>query len=607
MIKKIIPIILILFIPFFTFAQSTGGGGQSPNLKTNEKALQRWQKLKFGMFIHWGPVTLRGTEIGWSRGTEVPIKDYDNLYKEFNPVLFNAKEWVSAIKNAGMKYLVIVTKHHDGFCLWPSAYTDYDIASTPYKKDILKALEEECKKQGILFGTYYSIADWHHPDYTTRHGGDPRPVNKSTMPEYFIYLKNQVKELIENYDTNILWFDGWWEDSWTHEYGMELYNYARSLKNDILINNRVDKGRGENGMTESGKYAGDFGTPEQKIGAFYPNQPWESCITICTHWSWVPNDKMKSLRECIQTLAQTAGGGGNLLLNVAPMFDGRMEQQQIKRLKEIGDWLKINGESIYGTKGGPIKPTNWMASTQKENKIFIHLFKWPDNKLILPGFQNYKIQSVSILNTGQILSYDIIDGKTEINLPPKQIDLNNTVVEIQFDKNVDSIQPMEIPKNFLAGLDGAALKLKYHYSPKYSANNLETLTDKVRGSLSYTDTKWLGFEKSNFEAEIDLGEEKQIHKIGIGCLQDQNVWIFLPKSVKVFVSNDNQNYTLESSQKIDAAAKNDTVGISDIYIPLKNAKARYIKLVAENIGVCPAWHKGAGGDAWLFVDEILME
>ena len=605
--KKKLSILIILFIPILVFAQATGGGELSPTLKTNQKVLQEWQNMKFGMFIHWGPVTLRGTEIGWSRGTEVPINEYDNLYKEFNPVLFNAKEWVSAIKNAGMKYLVIITKHHDGFCMWPSEYTDYDIASTPYKKDLLKELADECKRQGILFGTYYSIADWHHPDYTTRHGGDPRPVSKSDMARYFIYVKNQVKELIQNYDTNILWFDGWWEDSWTHKYGMELYKYIRDLKNDILINNRVDKGRNEEGMTESGKYAGDYGTPEQKIGAFYPNQPWESCITICTHWSWAPNDKMKSLRECIQTLAQTAGGGGNLLLNVAPMFDGRIEQRQIKRLAEIGDWLKINGESIYGTKGGPFKPANWMASTYKENKIYIHLFKWLEEKLILPEFPGYKIQSVSILNSGQELSYETVNDKTEIKLPSKQIDLNDEIIEIQFDKNIDAVQPLEIPKNQLAGLSGDSIRIKYPFSPKYSANGLETLRDKVRGSLSYTDGNWLGFEKSNLEVTIDLSEEKQINKIGIGCLQYQYAWIFLPKSVKIYVSSDNKNFTLKGEQNINAADKNDSAEIMNVNIPLNNVKSRYIKIIAESIGVCPEWHKGAGGDAWLFVDELWVE
>ncbi len=599
--------ILFILLPEIYYAQSTGGGELNPDLKTNQKLLNEWQNMKFGMFIHWGPVTLRGTEIGWSRGTEVPIDEYDNLYKEFDPVLFNAKDWVSTIKNAGMKYLVIITKHHDGFCMWPSKYTDYDIASTPYKKDILKELEEECERQGILFGTYYSIVDWHHPDYTTRHGGDPRPIDKSDMSRYFEYLKNQVKELIENYHTKILWFDGWWEDSWTHEYGMELYKYIRDLNNDIIINNRVDKGRNDEGMTESDKYAGDYGTPEQKIGAFYPNQPWESCITICKHWSWAPNDKLKSLRECIQTLAQTAGGGGNLLLNVAPMFDGRIEQRQITRLKEIGDWLKINGESIYGTKGGPIKPNNWMASTHKGNKIFIHLFKWPEDKLIIPSFQNYQIRSVRILNSGSQLNFNINSKNTEIILPAKQVDLNDTVIEIVFNKDVELIQPLDMPKNKLTGLDDANLKLFYPFSQKYSANGIETLKDKFRGSLSYTDGKWMGFEKNNFEVLIDLGREKKINSIGLGCLQDQNVWIFFPKSIKIFTSSDKQNFTLQSEQEINSPIKNDAVQIKNFNLQLHNISTRYIKIIAENVGQCPAWHKGAGGDAWLFIDEIFVQ
>lgn len=600
-------VFVVILIPSMYYAQSTGGGELNPNLKTNQKLLSDWQNMKFGMFIHWGPVALRGTEIGWSRGTEIPIDEYDSLYKEFNPVLFNAKEWVSAIKNAGMKYLVVITKHHDGFCMWPSEYTDYDIASTPYKKDLLKELEEECEKQGILFGTYYSIVDWHHPDYTTRHGGDPRPVDNSDMNKYFEYLKNQVKELIENYHTKILWFDGWWEDSWTHKYGMELYKYIRDLNNNVIINNRVDKGRNEEGMTESNKFAGDYGTPEQKIGAFYPNQPWESCITICTHWSWAPNDNLKSLRECVQTLAQTAGGGGNLLLNVAPMFDGRIEQRQITRLKEIGDWLKVNGSSIYGTKGGPIKPNNWMASTHKGNKIYIHLFKWPEDKLMLPSFNGYQIKSVKVLNSGANLNFNVNTVNTEITLPSKQVDLNDTVIEIDFNKNVELMKPLEMPKNKLAGLDDAELKLIHPFSEKYSANGIETLKDKFRGSLSYTDGKWLGFEKNNFEVVIDLGRKKKLNNISIGCLQDQNVWIFFPKSVKVFKSQDDQNFTIQSEQEINSPTKNDDVQIKNFNLQLNNINTRYIKIIAENVGTCPKWHKGSGGNAWLFIDEITLK
>jgi len=436
--------ILILFLSR-TFAQKTGGGGEAnPNLKTHLESLKKWQNMRYGMFIHWGPVSLRGTEIGWSRGREVPIAEYDTLYKEFNPVLFNAKDWVTIAKEAGMKYIIITSKHHDGFCIWDSKYSDYDIMSSPFKRDILKELSEECRRQGILFGTYHSIADWHHPDYTTRYGGDPRPVEQSDMSQYVAYLKNQVKELIEEYQTNVLWFDGEWEDSWDHEKGMDLYRYARALRDDILINNRVDKGRkGMHGMSMSGKFAGDFGTPEQEIGAFDLENPWESCITICQQWAWKPNDRMKSLKECIQTLARTAGGGGNLLLNIGPMLDGRIEQRQITRLKEVGQWLEIYGESIYGTQGGPFKPNDWMASTRKENKIYLHLFTWPAPALKLPKIKNIKVLSVKILK-GSELRFFNKEPELWIDLPDKPIDANNTVIVIEIDKEAAGINPINM-------------------------------------------------------------------------------------------------------------------------------------------------------------------
>ena len=448
--KKTVLLVVLFLFARFAQAQFIGGGGEAnPDLKTNLKALKNWQNLRFGMFIHWGPVTLRGTEIGWSRGREVPIEEYDKLYKEFNPVLFSAKEWVSVAKAAGMKYLIITSKHHDGFCLWDSKYTDYDILSTPFKRDVLKELAEECRRQGILFGTYYSIADWHHPDYTTRYGGDPRPIEQSDMNRYVVYLKNQVKELIERYGTNILWFDGEWEDAWDHQKGMDLYRYARQLRDDLLINNRVDKGRkGMQGMSTSNKFAGDFGTPEQRVGTFDVDRPWESCITICRQWAWKPNDRMKSLRQCIQTLAKTAGGGGNLLLNVGPMLDGRIEQRQIDRLKEIGQWLARYGESIYGTQGGPFKPTEWMACTYKGNKIFIHLFAWPEGELLLPELKGYRILSAQVLQ-GQRLKVSRQNGKISVRLPAAPVDENDTVIVLELDKEASDIRPLDVPENIL--------------------------------------------------------------------------------------------------------------------------------------------------------------
>jgi len=441
--KKCIHLLLLLSLPLFIDAQ-WGGGEANPDLKPNAEMLNKWQDLKFGLFVHWGPVSLRGTEIGWSRGTKVPIEEYDNLYKEFNPVLFDAETWVSMIKAAGMKYMIITSKHHDGFCIWDSEFTDHDIMSSPFKRDILKELSDECKRQGVLFGTYHSIADWHHPHYTTRYGGDPRPVEESDMKLYVDYLKNQVKELIVRYDTDIMWFDGEWEEAWTHEYGMDLYEYIRGMKNDILINNRIDKGRqGMMGMTSSSKYAGDFCTPEQEIGAFHPDIPWESCITICTQWAWKPNDDMKSLKECIQTLARTAGGGGNLLLNVGPMLDGRIEQRQIDRLEEMGFWLETNGESIYGTRGGPFKPAEWMVSTHKERRIFVHLFSLPGKELVLPGLNKTKILTVKYLN-GNDLTFKQTKENVIINLPEEPVDTINTVIALELNKEAATLEPMEV-------------------------------------------------------------------------------------------------------------------------------------------------------------------
>jgi len=394
--------------------------------KHEQTPLQKWQDMKFGMFVHWGPVALKGTEIGWSRGNQIPFEEYDGLYKEFNPELFNAEEWIKIAKNSGMKYFVITSKHHDGFSIFDTDFSEYDIMSTPYKKDVLMELSDECYKQGILFGTYYSILDWYHPDY-------PLTLNRSTpkenadMDSYISFLESQVKELVEKYKTNILWFDGEWEDPWTHENGKNLYSFVKDLDENILINNRVDKGRkGMQGMTKSSEFAGDFGTPEQEIGAYNPDTPWESCITICRQWAWKPNDKLKTLKECIQTLIITCGGGGNLLLNVGPMPDGRIEPRQEKVLLEMGKWLEKNGESIYRTKAGPFKPLENFASTRVKNKIYLHLMnglteiRLPDNGLT--------VKKARLLD-GRNVEFTQNDGFINIYIPEENSnDIDQVVV-----------------------------------------------------------------------------------------------------------------------------------------------------------------------------------
>jgi alpha-L-fucosidase len=422
-----------------------GAGEANAGLKTNADALQQFRDMRFGMFVHWGPIALKGTEIGWSRGREIPISTYDSLYLQFNPVHFSADEWVGLAREAGMKYFVITSKHHDGFVLWPSQYTDYDIASTPYQRDVLKDMQLACEKQGIVFGTYHSILDWHHPDYTTRYGGDPRVVDSTTMPEYKKYLFNQVKELIENYHTNIFWFDGQWEKSWTHADGMELYQFIRGLRDDILINNRVDKGfKGMAGMTDSvAKYAGDYGTPEQQIGGFNRDYPWESCITVGDQWAWKPNENLKSVEQVVHTLIKTVGGDGNLLLNVGPMADGRIEPAQVELLKGVGKWMAINGEGVYKTRGGPFLPDNRIASTHAGQVIYLHVMDRSMKEILLPLPTGVKATRVSLLG-GKSVSYDNRQRALLIRLPENQKETPAYVLKIRLNRNASTLDPVAV-------------------------------------------------------------------------------------------------------------------------------------------------------------------
>ncbi len=416
---------------------------QAQQHKTDKKLLEEFQDMKFGMFVHWGPVSLRGTEIGWSRGKEVPVDEYDNLYREFNPVNFDADEWIKTLKAAGMKYFIITSRHHDGFSLWPTEYSDYDIMATPYGRDLLLEMKQACDRHGILFGTYYSINDWMHPLYPLGSPGGSTKKETGDMEKFLPFIKGQTRELIEKYNSKILWFDGEWEEPWTHEMGLALYDYLKELDQNILINNRVDKGRkGMEGITISDEYAGDFATPEQQVGAYNIEQPWESCITLCTQWSWKPDDTMKSTEECLFTLLKTVGGGGNLLLNVGPMPDGRIEPRQAERLKEIGKWLKKYGESVYGTTGGPYKPTDKMVSTRKDNSIYIHLFDNKEDRLQLSLPENVQIKDCSVLK-GKKLKFTRNSDALNIELPEKG---NNsvTVVKINLGRKATDLKTIEL-------------------------------------------------------------------------------------------------------------------------------------------------------------------
>lgn len=406
-----------------------------PSILTPKKYVDDFMAKRFGMFIHWGPVALRGTEIGWSRNREVKQGEYDSLYKEFNPVLFNADNWVKAAKDAGMKYLTITAKHHDGFCLWPTKFTDYNIMNSPFKRDIVGELAKSCKKYGIKFCIYYTVLDWYDLRYPIRNDGTKTIDPKGDMVKFVQYMKDQLKELITNYDPYMLWFDGNWEQPWTKEMGADVYTFIKKLSPSVVINNRLGKGTHK---TMGPDIVGDYATPEQVVGKMNLDMPWESCITICNQWAWKPNDKMKSLQQCIQTLVSTAGGNGNLLFNVGPMMDGRIEKRQVDRLKEMGEWLKVNGDAIYGTKAGPFLPDSMMAATRKGNKINLMLLKKVGDQLVLPNIEGRKILRAFFMN-GTNLSYEQAPTTTSINLPKVLPDPNCTVIVLEMDGDVENL------------------------------------------------------------------------------------------------------------------------------------------------------------------------
>jgi alpha-L-fucosidase len=422
-----------------------------------------WREARLGLFIHWGLYAVPAGEWNgekdhaeWIRETaEIPIDVYNQFVHQFNPVKFDADEWVRLAKEAGMKYIVITSKHHDGFCLFDSKHTDFDIMYTPFKRDILRELADAAAKEGIKLCWYHSIMDWHHPDYIPRRKWEEkdRPLGKADFDRYIAYMKNQLAELVNNYgDIGVLWFDGEWEDSWNHPFGKALYSYVKNLQPNIIINNRVDKGRsGMAGMTKEGEYFGDFGTPEQEIpGTGLPGMDWETCMTMNDHWGYNKNDSnWKSTKDLLQKLADIASKGGNFLLNIGPTAEGRFPNESITRLKGMGDWMKIYSESIYGTQASPFKNLSWGRCTQRTiyggTRLYLHVFDWPDDgKLVVPGILNQANSAYLLADPRQKLDMKRNNDALVITVPAKALDESNTVVVLDINGSPNIVEPPEI-------------------------------------------------------------------------------------------------------------------------------------------------------------------
>lgn len=408
-----------------------------------DERMQWFRDAKFGMFIHWGPCTVGKKEIGWGREgnrpwdinkhgprTEDPV--YDNYYKEFNPTKYDADAWVKFAKASGMKYMVLIAKHHDGFSMFDSKVTDYKITASPYKRDIVKQFADACHKHGMKLGLYYSTRDWYHPDHLV---GD--------NAKYDAWYRTQVEELLTNYGTvDMIWFDHVGGRDWGRWKFDALFSMMYRHQPKLLVNDRAAKFIGprtpedRKPTPEIEKMTkGDFYTPEGIIGAMDIARDWESCIHVGQGWSYHGEGGFKGSENCIKMLVSCTTGGGNLLLNFGPRSDGTFATGEAKVATDMGEWLKKYGDAIYGTRGGPYRNGAWGGSCHKGDKLYLHIMKWQMAGLAFDPLP-YKVKSARTL-TGAEVKFTQTDKEFSVQVEEGDRDTPITVIELTLDQEVE--------------------------------------------------------------------------------------------------------------------------------------------------------------------------
>lgn len=406
----------------------------------NIEAREWFKDARFGLFIHWGVYSIPGNGEWVMEHTKIPIDQYEKLPGFFNPVDFDPAEWVGLAKEAGMKYITITSKHHDGFAMFDSGISDYDIVDrTPYGKDVLKALAEECRREGIGLFFYYSQLDWHHPDFYPggRTGGKYTGRDEERdFPAYLDYQHEQLKELLTGYgDIAGIWFDGWWDNpeaDWQLE---KTYQLIHSLQPGCLIgnNHHVKAFPGEDFQM----FEKDL--PGHNTTGWAGNQAisrvlLETCHTISGNGSWgfsIYDTEPKKTKTLIHFLVRSAGYDSNFLLNTGPMPNGKIRPEAVRILREIGMWMDSFGETIYGTRGGPIPPRPWGVTTQKENRVFVHILDWEDPVILIPPIGS-KVTSARFFREQDEIEFSQNKQGILLHLPvvhPNEYDL---VIELVF-------------------------------------------------------------------------------------------------------------------------------------------------------------------------------
>ncbi|MEJ2418262.1 MAG: alpha-L-fucosidase [Exilibacterium sp.] len=415
---------------------------------SNLEARKWFQDAKFGIFIHWGVYSqlAGGGEKGvaeWvMENKKIPIDKYERLTDFFNPVAFDAQAWVKAFKSAGARYVTITTKHHDGFAMFDSKVSDYDIVDrTPFGRDIMKELKAACDKHGLKLFFYYSQLDWHHPDYYPRGRTGQNYTGRPESGEwdkYIDYQNAQLKEVLTHYGKiGGVWFDGWWDQQgspYQERWRLtDTYELIHKLQPQALVinNHHVHPYPGEDVQPFEQDLPGE-NTSGFNTHHVSETMPLEMAQTMNGSWGFnLVDNNFKSTRELIQTLVGAAGRNANYLMNTGPMPDGRLQPENIQTYKEMGAWMKVYGESIYGTRGGPIAPRPWGVTTQKGGKVYVHIMNWKDNTLLIPIKKRAAVNA-TLLRNGKQLSFKNSKNGIVLTLPEKELKEWDVVVELKF-------------------------------------------------------------------------------------------------------------------------------------------------------------------------------
>ncbi len=420
----------LLVLLFVTSAKSQTYQPTQENLKSR----QEFRDAKFGIFLHWGLYSMLATGEWTMTNKDLNYKEYAKLAGGFYPSKFDAAQWVSAIKASGAKYICITSRHHEGFSMFNTRYSDYNIVdATPFKRDILKELADECHKQGIRLHFYYSHIDWYREDAPwgrTGHGTG-RPDPKGNWKSYYQFMNNQITELLTNYgEIGAIWFDGWWDQDQNLDFDWQLpeqYAMIHRLQPACLIGNNHHQTPfpGEDIQIFERDLPGEntAGLSGQKVTAL----PLETCETMNGMWGYKITDQdYKSPKTLIHYLVKAAGRDANLLMNIGPQPDGELPSTALERLAEVGDWMKIYGETIYGTRGGCIASHPWGVTTQKGNKLYVHILDLQDKALFLPLEGKRVKQAVSFADR-QPLKYQKCEGGVMLYLPAIPTDIDKVI------------------------------------------------------------------------------------------------------------------------------------------------------------------------------------